>query len=68
MMTLFKYVYIYNGGNLDLTGLKKKLYFYYISIYNTTKIILNYLSLYGEGNGNPLQYSCLENCIDGGAW
>ena len=22
----------------------------------------------GEGNGNPLQYSCLENPKDGGAW
>ena len=22
----------------------------------------------GEGNGNPLQYSCLENSMDGGAW
>ena len=22
----------------------------------------------GEGNGNPLQYSCLENFIDRGAW
>ena len=22
----------------------------------------------GGGNGNPLQYSCLENAIDGGAW
>ena len=22
----------------------------------------------GEGNGNPLQYSCLENPMDGGAW
>ena len=21
-----------------------------------------------EGNGNPLQYSCLENAMDGGAW
>ena len=21
-----------------------------------------------EGNGNPLQYSCLENCMDRGAW
>ena len=27
-----------------------------------------YLSLIGEGNGNPLQYSCLENSLDGGAW
>ena len=22
----------------------------------------------GEGNGNPLQYPCLENPMDGGAW
>ena len=23
---------------------------------------------FGDGNGNPLQYSCLENPMDGGAW
>ena len=23
---------------------------------------------YGEGNGNPLQYTCLENSMDRGAW
>ena len=23
---------------------------------------------FGEGNGNPLQYSCLKNPMDGGAW
>ena len=23
---------------------------------------------FGEGNGNPLQYSCLGNPMDGGAW
>ena len=22
----------------------------------------------GEGNGNPLQYSCLENAMDRGVW
>ena len=22
----------------------------------------------GGGNGSPLQYSCLENPVDGGAW
>ena len=22
----------------------------------------------GEGDGNPLQYSCLENIMDGGVW
>ena len=26
------------------------------------------LTFSGEGNGNPLQYSCLENPMDGGAW
>ena len=23
---------------------------------------------FGEGNGTPLQYFCLENPMDGGAW
>ena len=27
-----------------------------------------YIICYGEGNGTPLQYSCLENPMDGGAW
>ena len=26
------------------------------------------LIIVGEGNGTPLQYSCLENPMDGGAW
>ena len=26
------------------------------------------LTSFGEGNGTPLQYSCLENPMDGGAW
>ena len=25
-------------------------------------------TLFGEGNGTPLQYCCLENPMDGGAW
>ena len=25
-------------------------------------------SIFGEGNGTPLQYFCLENPMDGGAW
>ena len=25
-------------------------------------------SILGEGNGHPLQYSCLENPMDRGAW
>ena len=32
-------------------------------------LLFNMLSrLVGEGNGTPLQYSCLENPMDGGAW
>ena len=27
-----------------------------------------YTLFYGEGNGNPLQYFCLENSVDGGTW
>ena len=27
-----------------------------------------FVGIFGEGNGNPLQYSCLENPMDGGAW
>ena len=33
-------------------------------------LLFNMLSrlIIREGNGNPLQYSCLENTMDGGAW
>ena len=34
-------------------------------------LIINYVFIihyHGEGNGTPLQYSCLENPMDGGAW
>ena len=33
-------------------------------------LLFNMLSrlVIGEGNGNPFQYSCLENPMDGGAW
>ena len=31
-------------------------------------LISTLIRLSGEGNGTPLQYSCLENPMDGGAW
>ena len=31
-------------------------------------VMTNLDSIFGEGNGNPLQCSCLENPRDGGAW
>ena len=33
-----------------------------------TGLILGSRRSLGGGNGNPFQYSCLENPIDGGAW
>ena len=37
---------------------------------DTTELLHGHFSLSctGEGNGNPLQCSCLENSRDGGAW
>jgi len=32
------------------------------------KVVTNLDSILGEGNGIPLQYSCLENPMGGGAW
>ena len=43
------------GGRLKTEGIYKL----YVSIY---------IYLCGEGNGNPLQYSCLEDPRDRGAW
>ena len=36
----------------------------YILLTNLYTLII----YFGEGNGTPLQYSCLENPMDGGAW
>ena len=48
---------------------------YCVSILNefiSRLLLFCYLSIakpkHGEGNGNPLQYSCLENPMGGGAW
>ena len=41
----------------------------YIYLHVCTQILnlYTFLEMYGEGNGTPLQYSCLENPMDGGA-
>ena len=46
----------------------------YIKIFQNMHLKEKYSSILGffvrkkEGNGTPLQYSCLENPMDGGAW
>ena len=36
---------------------------------NSTEVEIKYsVGSVGAGNGTPLQYSCLENPMDGGAW
>ena len=50
---------------MDLDGTEKTGIVFIISRF----FILNGFSQhFGEGNGNPLQYSCLENPMDGEAW
>ena len=35
---------------------------------SSVRFLIGSMALLGEGNGNPLQCSCLENPRDGGAW
>ena len=44
--------------------------FFFSSSSSSSFLLGDILELWiiGEGNGNPLQYSCLENPRDGGAW
>ena len=39
-------------------------------VHKVISLLFNMLStlVIGESNGTPLQYSCLENPMDGGAW
>ena len=39
-----------------------------MKVYVYTHILDLAILRVGEGNGTPLQYSCLENAMDGGAW
>ena len=36
--------------------------------HETKGLCHSFTSKEGEGNGTPLQYSCPENPMDGGAW
>ena len=40
-----------------------------MTIVNIQFLLIRFLAIsFGEDNGTPLQYSCLENPMDGGAW
>ena len=53
ILHLYFYIVNFKMWTLDSFTLNKKLFLKFH---------------HGEGNGNPLQYSCPENPMDGGAW
>ena len=56
-------------GGVEPTLEKKIGIFSYIQVSYIQDTLLQYITEYvGEGSGTPLQYSCLENPMDGGAW
>ena len=59
------YLIIFNGG-INFPGVSDGK----ASVYSVRDLglISGLGEFLGEGNGNPLQYSCLENPVDGGAW
>ena len=56
----------------NVTNVTRNLIFNFILInlnnYVASLLLCNKNEHHGEGNGGPLQYSCLENPMDGGAW
>ena len=40
----------------------------YVFVFVHIHFVYVYTCQLGEGNDNPLQYSCLQNPVDGGAW
>ena len=65
---LFILVYWYNRKYCFLLSISFLLLFwFFFFFFYSGKTRVSY-KLVGEGNGTPLQYSCLENPMDGGAW
>ena len=61
-MVQISHPYVTTGKTIALTR--------WTFVTNVKSLLFDMLSrlVIGEGNGNPLQYSCLENPMDGGAW
>ena len=61
LMAQLSHPYMSTGKTIPLTR--------WTFISKVVSLLFNMLSRFvGEGNGTPLQYSCLENPMDGGAW
>ena len=56
-----------NNKNQCRGTLLDDLHYFILRLIIKLSLIKQY-SIDGEGNGNPLQYSCLENPVDRGAW
>ena len=56
------FFWLADGHLLAMSSCDRKNKLSGVSYYKNTNPII------GEGNGTPLQYSCLENPLDGGAW
>ena len=62
-LSVYSYLYIWVCSNTI------RYYQYLIRFYQIVlDISTRQYQIFGEGNGTPLQYSCLENPMDGGAW
>ena len=67
------YICVYFNPNLSIYPLppdfligNHRLVFYICD--SISFLIGSLVPYFGEGDGTPLQYSCLENPMDGGAW
>ena len=55
-------------GSVVLCSIRKPHDFFFFFLSKAVEDFISTRAFAGEGNGNPLQCSCLENPRDGGAW
>ena len=55
------------GLGRSFEGLLGPVFFFLSLFFSIIRVNQDYF-FFGEGNGTPLQYSCLENPMNGGAW
>ena len=69
-MVILQYTTVYGNTTVFLNFCLMYVYLIIYLLYSFIHQIFRryYTSYFGEGNGNPLQCSCLENPRGGGAW